>query len=159
MHLSRVLRYADVNSIISFYDARVWAIVVKRGKTIQVYSKAGGSSSKVPSIPWKASKHAEIIALEHIPDKHPNCTVVLTRLLPSSHPKAEFKLNDEWSLGSADMCKVCYERLKKKPKAKHINWVTPDRNSESCLRSAIVNEPELPGSYKRMEKYVRRYIE
>lgn len=156
MHLQKILRQVDIDSITKVYETGVRAFVIPDGKcrVLQVRSRAGAASTCKNKTPfWEASKHAEFVALDKIGyNKTKSCchtTIILFRVIPATHPKAEVLICDEWALGSADMCKMCVERIKKLPKARHISWLTPDANSENQLRPAVPSCPIPTASFLR----------
>ena len=170
MHLKEILRQANIPSITKLYEGGVRAFVIPYGssKVLHARSRAGASSTCRHKISfWEASKHAEFDALDKLnnfnnsrnnnrcKNKNINSTVILYRIIPCNHPKAEIRLTEDWSLGSADMCKLCVERLRKNPKSKNICWLTPDSSSPNQLRPAVPSEPVLTLSFLRYQFYVK----
>lgn len=170
MHLQKILRQINLHTMVKLYETGVRALVItkgsrKKGKIIYVKSRPGPQSSnkmenqKMPF--WEASKHAEFVVLDRLLDYTcPGChpIVILFRILPAHHPNAQIPLSDEWSLGSADMCKTCIEMLQKAQRSRlstigNISWLTPDSNSENQLRPAVPTNPVPTASYMRYQRY------
>jgi len=144
MHLKKVLRHIHLPSKVKLYEGGVRALIVskgnrRKGKVSYVKSRPGPQSSKNKATAfWMSSKHAEFVALEELVrlSSCTNChpTIILFRILPAAHPKAQIQLCDHWALGSADMCKACVEMLQKAYKTRKtdiskISWLTPDASS------------------------------
>ena len=158
MHLRKILRQVNIDSMTKFYEGGVRAFVIPHGsgKILHARSRAGAASSCRHKVSfWQASKHAEFDALEKIGNRDIHSTVILFRVLPASHPKAQVHLTEDWALGSADMCKMCVERLKKTPRARNICWLTPDASSANQLRPAVPYEPVLTLSFMRYQNHVK----
>lgn len=145
-----------------FYEAGVRAFVIPNGKCKVFYAKCrpGAASTCKHKTPfWEASRHAEFEALEKVCHHSRQCshsTIILFRVLPLTHPKAQVAINDEWALGAADMCKSCVDRLKKTPKARNVSWLTPDARAENQLRPAVPTEPIQTASFMRYQRYKRK---
>jgi hypothetical protein len=161
MHLRKVLRQVNIPSITDLYEGGVRALVIPHnsGKILHARSRAGASSTCRHKISfWEASKHAEFDALEKLNtlgNKNVHSTVILYRIIPLKHPKSQIQLTENWALGSADMCKLCVERLSKNPKAKNITWLTPDASSKNQLRPAVPTNPIVTLSFLRYQFYVK----
>lgn len=161
MHLRKVLRQVNIPSITDLYEAGVRALVIPHnsGKILHARSRAGASSTCRHKISfWEASKHAEFDALDKLDklgNKNIRSTVILYRIIPLKHPKAQIQLTEDWALGSADMCKLCVERLSKITRARNICWLTPDASSPNQLRPAVPTEPVLTLSFLRYQFYVK----
>ena len=161
MHLRKILRQVNIPSITKLYEAGVRAFVIPNGsgKILHARSRAGASSSCRDKVSfWEASKHAEFDALDKLDklgNKNIRSTVILYRIIPSVHPKAQIQITEDWALGSADMCKLCVERLSKISRAKNICWLTPDASSPNQLRPAVPVNPILTLSFLRYQFYVK----
>jgi len=164
MHLKKVLRQINLPSKVKLYESGVKALIVskgsrRKGKVCYVKSRPGPQSSQNKSLAfWEASKHAEFVAIEELVklscNTNCNTTIILFRVLPSSHPRALIPISEQWALGSADMCKSCVEMLQKtyrtrKTDISKISWLTPDSSSENQLRPAVPNNPVPTVSYMR----------
>lgn len=144
------------------YEGGVRAFVLPHGKAKVLIAKCrpGAASSCKHKTPfWESSKHVEFNALDKIDKDCQNgngcsrSTVILFRVIPAEHPKAQIRITEEWALGSADMCKACVDRLKKCRKARHVSWLTPDASSENQLRPAVPYEPIPTASFLRYQAY------
>jgi hypothetical protein len=168
MHLKKVLRQINLSSKVKLYEGGVRALIVskgnrRKGKVCYVKSRPGPQSSQNKNTAfWTSSKHAEFVAMEELVrlSSCPNChpIIILFRVLPISHPKAQYPLCDRWALGSADMCKACVEMLQKAYKTRKtdiskISWLTPDADSENQLRPAVPTNPVPTASYMRYRLY------
>lgn len=158
MHLQKILRQVDIADITKMYESGVRAFVMPNGKhkVYQVRSRAGEASTCKYKTPfWNSSKHVEFVALDKIAHSKSCChsTIILFRVLPASHPKAEIIIAENWALGSADMCKMCVETLKKTPKARKVSWLTPDAKSANQLRPAVPTCPVPTESFMRWQHH------
>lgn len=161
MHLRKILRLVDIDCLTKVYEGGVRAIVIPNGKcrVFQVSSRPGAASTCKHKVPfWESSKHVEFIALDKIENfgsssSSSTSTIILFRVLPSRHPKAQVHICDGWALGSAEMCKMCVDRIKKMPIARRVIWLTPDANSENQLRPAVPATPTLTASFLRFKHY------
>lgn len=158
MHLKKILRYVNIGNVAKVYESGVRAFVIPNGKCKVLYAKCRpgvATTCKHNTTPfWEASRHAEFDALEKV-CRHirqwSHSTVILFRVLPINHPKAQVAINDDWALGAADMCKSCVDRLRKMPKARNISWLTPDATKDNQLRPAIPAEPVHTASFMRYQ--------
>ena len=159
MHLRRILRQVDLSSITKVYESGVRAFVIPscRRKVLYAKCRPGPAATRTRSTPfWEASRHVEFDALCKVCRNVRHCTksiVILFRVLPIGHPKAQVPITDEWALGAADMCKSCVERLKKMPIAQSVRWLTPDASSDNQLRPAVPSEPIHTASFLRYQHY------
>lgn len=157
MHLRKVLRQVDVSTFTKVYESGVRAFVIPSGSCRVLYAKCrpGVASTGKRTVPfWEASKHVEFAALGKVHQTSRSCsraTVILFRVVPAGHPKAEVLVTDDWALGAADMCKSCVDRLSKISRARNICWMTPDATSESQLRPAVPHAPVQTASFVRYQ--------
>ena len=160
MHLKKILRQVNIWNVAKVYEeAGVRAFVIPNGSCKVLYAKcrAGAASTCKHRTPfWEASRHAEFGALDKVYQntrQYSRATVILFRVLPANHPKAQIVVTDDWALGSADMCKSCVDRLSKMPKARNVSWLTPDATAENQLRPAVPYEPIQTASFIRYQRY------
>ena len=166
MHLKKILRCVDISSMTKVYEAGVRAFVIPNGRCKVLHAKCrpGPASSCNRTTPfWEASKHAEFNALDKLCRSGKSCSrsiVILFRVLPAEHPKAQVRITERWALGAADMCKSCVERLKKLPKARNVSWLTPDGAAENQLRPAVPMDPAPTAAFVRYQHhYHKRHCE
>lgn len=159
MHLQKIIRQVDMSSVMKIYESGVRAFVMPSGRRRVLHAKCrpGVAATRSRNTPfWEASRHAEFVALDKVCRGVRHCSkaiVILFRVLPIHHPKAEVPVSDKWALGAADMCKSCVDRLKKTPIARSVCWLTPDASSENQLRPAIPYQPIHTASFVRYQQY------
>lgn len=151
-----------MDAMTKIYEGGVRAFVIaknnkRRGGISFVKSRPGPASSNSKKTAfWMSSKHAEFAALEEVGCSHCHSIVILFRILPIKHPKAQVPINEKWALGAADMCKMCVERLQKSGRAKNVSWLTPDASSANQLRPAVPTNPVVTASFMRYQNYVKQ---
>jgi len=173
MHLKKILRHINLPSKVKLYESGVKALILSKGsrrngKISYVKSRPGPQSSNNKSTAfWEVSKHAEFVAIEELyrlsSNSNCNTTIILFRILPTSHPRALVPISEQWALGSADMCKACVEMLQKTYKTRKtdiskISWLTPDADSENQLRPAVPINPVPTVSYMRYQHHKQNNI-